>query len=80
VNRAAGVGAQCWNSSLPQAFEELQTGMSVGIVFSGRNNAEAWLDGGTFLAHTARSTFRATERQGQRYNTWKEKKAGSWNL
>ena len=39
--------------------------MSVGIVFSGRNNAEAGLDGGAFLAHTARSTFRATERQGR---------------
>ena len=46
VNRAVGVGAQCRNTSLPQAFEELRTGMSVRIVFSGRNNAEAWQDGG----------------------------------
>jgi hypothetical protein len=32
VNRAVGVAAQRCNASLPQALEELQTGMSVGIV------------------------------------------------
>ena len=46
MNCSVGVGAQRWNTSLPQAFDELRAGMSVGIVFPGRNNAEAWLDGG----------------------------------